>query len=105
MEGLGSTNAIKGLSEGIHTNVEILKEWNSDLSDSMAKKLGDIKDKLGSPVLSQDSLSKVNLSVEKVNSQLAAMRTLLVDALTVVLTKPNKLYDFITFRRMLRFLR
>ena len=85
MDGLGSTDAIKGLCEGIHTNVEILKEWNSDLSDSVAMKLDDIKEKVASPVLSQEFLSKVRVSVDKTNSQLAAMKTLLVDTLTVLI--------------------
>lgn len=84
LEGLGSTEAIKGLCEGIHTNVEVLKEWNTDLTDSMAKKLGDIEDKLASPIVSKESLSKVYVSVDKMNSQLTAIKTLIVDALSVL---------------------
>ena len=80
LKGVGSTDTIRDLCEGIHNNILILKEWNSDSSDSVATSLVEIKDKLSSPVS-----NKVGESVDKMSSQLIAMRTLLVDTLTVLL--------------------
>ena len=74
---------MRDLCEGIHNNVLILKEWNSDLSDSVATSLIDIKEKIGSPFPGNDNMDKVGDSVAKMSSQLTAMKTLLVDTLTV----------------------
>ena len=84
MHGTGSSDAIKGLCEGIQTNVDILKEWHSDLSESVAHSFDDIKEKLASPTPTNEvMMAKVGVSVDKMNSQLATMKTLLVDTLTV----------------------
>lgn len=82
LKGIGSTDSVRDLCEGIHNNVLILKDWNSDLSDSVANSLVDIKEKIDSPYPANDGVDKVGKSVDKMSSQLTAMKTLLVDTLT-----------------------
>ena len=84
MKSIGSSDSTKDLCESIHTNVEILKEWNSDSSDSIATSLNDIKEKIGSPFPTDKTMDKVVEAVDKMSLQLTTMKTLVVDTLTVM---------------------
>lgn len=84
MKSIGSSDSTKDLCESIHTNVEILKEWNSDSSDSIATSLNDIKEKIGSPFPTDKTMDKVVEAVDKMSLQLTTMKTLIVDTLTVM---------------------
>jgi hypothetical protein len=83
LEGIGSLDTIKGLSESTHTNVEVLKEWVSDLSESVSNSHRDLQEKIGSLASNPGSLGQLWISVEKVSKQLNTLKTIVINALQV----------------------
>ena len=78
MESVGSIDAIKGLCEATHTNVDVIKDWLNDLSESVTKATHELKEKV-------DSLSSNpgNIGQLWVSTQLSTLKTLVVNALQV----------------------
>ena len=84
MESVGSVDTIKGLCEATHTNVEIIKDWLSDLSESVTKATRELQEKVDLLSSNPENLGQLWVSVEKVSTQLSTLKTLVVNALQVV---------------------
>ena len=84
MDSVGSIDAIKGLCEATHTNVDIIKDWLTDLTESVRKSLHELQSKVDSISSKPEDLGQLWASVEKVNNQLSTLRTLVITALQVV---------------------
>ena len=84
MESVGSIDAIKGLCEATHTNVDVIKDWLTDLSESVTKATHELKEKVDSLSSNPGNIGQLWVSVEKVSTQLSTLKTLVVNALQVV---------------------
>ena len=90
----GSLDTVKVLCEGIHTQVGILKEWNSDLSLSMAKSQTELGVKIDTVSSNKEILKKVSENMEKLSTQLGSIKSLIIDALKVGLfAKFHRIYS------------
>ena len=84
MESVGSIDAIKGLCEATHTNVDVIKDWLKDLSESVTKATHELKEKIDLLSSNPGNIGQLWVSVEKVSTQLSTLKTLVVNALQVV---------------------